>query len=267
MMQPMKLRLILLIFVLAACGSSDAQQTLEANYVAAGTQVADLRLSATVQGARARTTVDAVQTDASLAATRSQFLESTLVALDAPENAIATFRAQSLGAQATAPPTDAPAPNSTPSLIAGSDPDSTPTPTIPPITPLVPTQGAPPLPTSSDPDALRLEDPAMATGVDNNGCAVGVTTQFSSDTQEIYIVARGVNIPANRVTFEARWFREGQPIGPVYSYSPQEAYDSLCIWFFVDQTDFAFEPGSYSAVMTIDGSNAFQPLPFTITAP
>lgn len=123
------------------------------------------------------------------------------------------------------------------------------------------------MPTSADPDALRLENPTTATGVDNNGCAVGSTTQFSTNAQEIYIVTRAVNIPGNSVTFEARWFRDGQAIGPVYSYTPNQPTDSLCIWFFVDQTDFTFEPGSYSVVLTINGDNAFEPLPFAITTP
>ncbi len=267
----MKLRLFILVFILAACGTNEARLTLEANHVAAGTQVADLRLTATVQEARARTTVDAIQTDAALAATQSQFLEATLVALDMPEESVATFRAQALVSQPTAQPTNSPQPNTTPSLIAadddGRDNVDTATPTIPGITPLAATRNAPAVPTSSDPDALRLENPALTVGVDDNGCAVDSRTQFSTNAQEIYIVARAVNIPAGGVTFEARWFREGQAIGPVYSYSPDQAADSLCIWFFVDQTDFTFEPGNYSAVLAINGSNAFDPLPFQITTP
>lgn len=264
----MKLRLLILVFFLGACGVDDTRLTLEANHIAAGTQVADLQVTATVQQARARTTVDAVQTDAALAATQSQFLEATLIALDVPEERVATFRAQALVSQPTPQPTNSPQPNTTPSLIAAeNNSENPPTPTIPGITPLAPTQNFSAAATPADPDALRLENPAIATGVDDNGCAVDARTQFSTNAQEIYIVARAINLPAGGVTFEARWFREGQAIGPVYSYSPDQAADSLCIWFFVDQTDFTFSPGNYSVVLTINGSNAFDPLSFQITTP
>ncbi|MCA9914011.1 MAG: hypothetical protein KC496_11705 [Anaerolineae bacterium] len=267
----MKLRLLILVFFLGACGTNDTRLTLEANHIAAGTQVADLRLTATVQQARARTTVDAVQTDAALAATQSQFLEATLIALDMPAESVATFRAQMLVSQPTPQPTDSPQPNTTPSLIAAEGSDAqggnTPTPTIPGITPLAPTQNIQVAVTTADPDALRLENPTTATGVDDNGCAVDSRTQFSTNAQEIYIIARAFNLPASGVMFEARWFREGQAIGPVYTYSPDQAVDSLCIWFFVDQTDFTFTPGNYSVVLTINGSNAFEPIPFQITTP
>lgn len=236
---------LLLILLLSACGSSEAQQTLVSNHAQAGTQLADLRVSATVLAARAQTTLDFAQTDAALAATQSQFLESTLVNEGVSAEQLATERARILSGEVTLPP------GATPEATASSPAPANPNPAGQPT----PTAGS---------NGPRLENPQLATGTDANGCAVGATTQFRTDSREIYVVAIARDIPANSITFEARWFREGQPIGPVYSYRPDYDVTQECVWFFVDPTDFAFEPGSYSVVIDMQGEPAFEPLPFTI---
>src|SRR5687767_11440250 len=106
-----------LLLNLTACGSNDELRTLEANHLLAGTQLADLRITATVQAARALTTVDAMNTRAALAATQSNFLESTLRATGFAQEAIETQRQIVLGSSPTPLPSPTLNPESSEELL------------------------------------------------------------------------------------------------------------------------------------------------------
>ena len=84
---------------------------------------------------------------------------------------------------------------------------------------------------------------------------------FGMDVSEIYVILPAFNISANSYTFAARWQKDGQPIGPVYDFTPDFDSDSLCIWFFVDDTDFPLEPGTYNVSIDINGQPAAGPVP------
>lgn len=259
-----------LLLMLSACSAVDEQATLAANHALAGTQISDLRLSATVGAARARTTVDYSNTQAALAATESRFLESTLSSRGTSIAALEEQRQNLLGSTATATqPPDMPAgtPENTPLAVAMSAPLETPTPTVPIVTPfgLVST---PTLPVTqpADPNAPRLEAFTLASGVGADDCALEPRSAFDADVAEIYIVATAVNLPAgSRV--EARWYRAGSAIGPVYSFEPDFAIERACIWFYVDPSDFEFTPGEYAVDVTLNGVPASPMLPFTIGTP
>lgn len=262
-------RLILLltsILLLTACGTDNSLQILETNHALAGTQVANLRVTASVQAARAQTTLDFMQTRPAFAAIQSVALESTLEADGTDTSYIQTQRALILGSS--------PTPSITPTFAAEETENlnlptftpisETPTPTIPGVTPIFPTETAvPTLP--PDPNALRLENPRTALAAGSDGCGTNLTSSFTINTQEIYIIVTAFNLERQGTTLSARWAYEGQPVGPVYDYTPDRDYEQLCIWFYVDQTDFDFLAGNYTVTIDIDGVPAFAPLPFTIS--
>jgi hypothetical protein len=258
--------IITMILLLAACGSDNTVRTLEANHMLAGTQIADLRITATVQAARAQTTLDFMQTRAAFAAIQSGLLESTLAADGTDMPYIETQRAIILGSS----PTPSMAPVLAAEATEGVDSPTftpvseTPTPTIPGVTPIFPTASKtatlPP-----DPNALRIENPITALAAGSDGCGANITSAFTVNTEEIYIIIKAYNLRAREVTFSSHWTYEGQAIGPVFEYTPERNYDELCIWFFVDQTDFEFLAGDYTVGIDIDGAPVFAPLAFNIS--
>jgi hypothetical protein len=269
----MKLLTVLTLIVallFTGCVDNSTQLTLAFNHAQVGTQVADLSLTATVQVARARTTLDFITTRSAAAATQSQFLESTLVATGFAPESLANFRQQQIQ--------ERPTPTITPTV--GLSPESanenavltttptqataTATATVPAVSPYAPVQAASATQAFVvDVNAPHLENPVLATGVDSDDCAIGVTTQFSTSSPAIYVVAEAVNVPSDSV-IESRWFRGVEPVGPVYTFAPDFNIERACIWFFVDSSDFEFIAGQYSVDLTLNGASATPLLSFSI---
>lgn len=256
--------------LLIGCTDNSAQSTLEANHRQVGTQVAELRLTATVQAARARTTVDFILTRSSAAATQSQFLEATLIATGFLPEMLSYFRQRQLEARPTATLTPTPDAFASPQSDRSSDDnvlfqlDESPTPTLPAVSPFAPNVPARPTQTLvNNITSNNLQNPVTATGVGNDDCAIGVTSQFSTGSAEIYIVAEAVDV-GNGDVIEARWFRDAEAIGPVYSFAPDFEIERACIWFFVDPSDFEFIAGQYSVDLLLNGEPAISPVPFSI---
>lgn len=255
-----------LIFILSACATTESSLTLEANHAIAGTQVADLRITASVQAARAETTLDFMGTRASLGATQSSYLELTLIATGFPADSIATQRQVILGNTATPRPTlTLPAETSNQVIETSAPMLETFTPTVPGVTLNAPQPTATTfIQASPDPNGLRFGNLVTATGAGDTGCGTGVSSIFAAGVPEIYVILPVFNITANEVTFAARWQRDGQAIGPVYDFSPDFDAEELCIWFFVDETDFEFLPAQYSVTIDVNGQPATNPAPFII---
>lgn len=257
-----------LIFILSACATTESSLTLEANYALAGTQVADLSITATVQSARAETTLDFMGTRSSLGATQSIYLESTLIATGYSEQALATQRQLILGSTATPRPTFTPLPlasSDTTDLIATAPPMlETVIATVPGVTVNAPQTATPFTQATQDLNGLRFGSLVTATGAGDDGCGTGINSIFSSDVGEIYVILPVFNITANQSTFSARWLRDSQLVGPIYDFSPDFDADELCIWFFADETDFEFLPASYTVIIDVNGQPATNPAPFII---
>lgn len=107
-----------------------------------------------------------------------------------------------------------------------------------------------------------LTNLVMASGVGSDGCATGITSQFSSSTAELYVVATASNIPAG-TRIIASWELNGQQIAS-YDWTPDYTISQECIWFFVDQTAFAFTAGSWSVTLTAEGLGVGGQVAFTI---
>ncbi len=214
---------------LTACQrQNEAELTLVAQNISLQTQIAEVRETATVDTERLQITVDYMGTLVG----RAEDQHSQLVATQAAQNPPPD--------NAAAAPTDLPLPNGAVTTAA----DATATP--PPET------GAP-----------ALVDAVMAPGVGDDDCAVNPTSDFTTDTQEIYIVARGVNIPAG-TNIAARFSIAGQEIS--HDFTPDFDIEDACVWFYIDQTDLAFTAGTWSVQLELNGTPVSSPIPFTIAA-
>jgi hypothetical protein len=155
----------------------------------------------------------------------------------------------------------------TPTLLPG-------TPTQPGVTPLAalvtPTATiTPAIVNTADPTQPRLVQPRLGTQVSTEpgtvDCVSNPQTEFTPQTEEIYISVRVENAPAG-TQFASRWLLNGDEI-ITHSYTPDFPIDGRCIWFFVDQTEITFTPGSWSVEMLINGQQVLEPQSFTIVDP
>src|SRR5690348_1326014 len=84
--------LVLLAALVAACAGNPADNALAEEHSRNGTQIAVLRVTATVQSARLQTTLEFSQTQVAFAATQSQFLKATLVATGFDQSQLDAFQ-------------------------------------------------------------------------------------------------------------------------------------------------------------------------------
>ena len=261
--------LILLALFIAACTSGD-DDSLATNHALAGTQVADLRVTASVQAARAQTTVDFWGTRSSSAIRQSNAFQSTLAAAGTPTEFLATNQARYISVRPTETLTLTPSPT-----IEGGDNVAPPvqftapvavSPTIPGVTPFSllsterPTQT--PRPTV-DANRPTVSNAQLATSPGEDDCGTGFSTTFTNNTPEIYITVFIQSALPNTL-FESEWKRGDTTVG-IFSYTPDFAISEACIWFFADQSDFAFEAGDYSVTLLANGQPITPVLPFTIS--
>lgn len=233
----------LLLMVISGCAGGSAGSQLVSDHEFASTQIADLRITTTVQKARIQTTVDFVETRVAQVATQSQFLKATLVQRGTPMADLIQFQEQVMEQPVIIEPASTQAANSTP--------------TAPVVTLLAPPTAVP--------DEPRLEQPVMTLAVGPDDCAVGQTSVFSTNDAEIYVVARAYNVDVG-TQFSSRWLLNGQQVVQ-HSFAAEFEFDDACIWFFIDETDTEFTPGSWSVVLEVNGRQGLAPIPFSIEAP
>lgn len=240
--------LFLLVWVCSACSSNGTDDLVATQHSIASTNVAVALASATVQAARLETTLDYVSTRVSFAATQSQFLKATLVEAGTPIDYLEAYQRSVLQGDIVLP-----TPTARPQATAASAQQMTQIAlTVPSVTPLA---------TASADTSPRLENIGMATGVGDDDCATGTVLQFTADVPEIYVVATAYNItPGTRLA--SRW-RIGEE-EKVFVFTPDFVINGACIWFFVDQTDFTFIPGTWSVTLEINGTPAAPPTQFAI---
>lgn len=216
------------VFALAACEASDMQLTVKAGHEIASTDMAGLRSTATVARARMQTTQDFVLTRVAEVGTAERSLRSTL------------------GALGTVGP-----------LVENLSSDEA------AFTPLPgPLIGATDAPAARGNEA-RLDDIALASGKDRQGCAIDRNPRFTSDSAEIYVIARAYNIPVDAV-ISSSWRRLGREVASI-SFRTSYPIHGDCLWLFIDQSDAAFAPGRWSVELRLDGQ-VLGMLPFQIFA-
>lgn len=234
-----------LCLMMTACVDNSARRTLEADYGVASTRLAELAGTATVQSARLQTTLDYATTRVARVATRSQFLKATLVEYGTPQSVLDAFQ-QQVSDGAIVLPTATPLPAVTPDT-----PQTAPEPSNPSASPTPPPAGG-----------TRLANPVTALDVGDDDCASGVTDRFSPDEDAIYIVATAIDVSAG-MTLTSRWSLAGEERVRL-DWTPDFDIAEACIWFFIDQSDTAFTPGSWSVILDINDSPVTPPVPFII---
>lgn len=107
-------------------------------------------------------------------------------------------------------------------------------------------------PSSAAEAEMSVSNLATAAGVDqNSGCSSGATSQFSPNSERIYVTAHVAALGAETI-FRVDWLRENELL---FSLDWEAGYskDFECIWFYVTPEDFAFAPGDYQAAMYVNG--------------
>ena len=243
---------------LSACASNPPQSTATAIYERARVEAESLRATATVVRARMNTTLEYAAARVAQAEAAGEFLQFSLISLGTDTNYVATnvSRIDSAPTQialATATATrQAEVSLVTPMAFATLAPSPSPT------RPAAPSQ---PQATAAGP---RLENIAMASGVNSNDCAIDVNPVFTPASTEIYVVAEAHNIPAG-AKISSRWHRRGIEVA-YFSFDVENRIDGNCIWFFIDQTDTAFVVGAWSVELLVDNVPASSPVAFQVSA-
>lgn len=243
----------LLAVLVAACRpQNEVELTLVAQNVDLKTQIAAIYETATVDADQLQITLEYMNTQVAQAQGQNNDLRATLVARGTEPAAITNPQAQpftpasTAAANSTLPADPQSAGTPVPGQTTGGQP------TIPP-TPTEATEGSQP----------ALTGIVMSTGVGDDDCAQGVTSTFTTSTQEIYVVATASNITPG-TTLLSRWFRESEQV-VTHDFTPDFNIDGNCIWFFMDQADAQFTPGTWSVQLEVNGAVAGAPVTFTIT--
>ncbi|MFW5709316.1 MAG: hypothetical protein ACOCX5_03745 [Chloroflexota bacterium] len=256
---------LLVSMLLVACGetSGTAQQTLVAHDASMGTLRAAVAATSTANVERLLSTLDYSELQLTRVNEISGRMQSTLRARDIDINLSITQTptpgptSAIVVATSTAPP---PPGNFTPSPTR----EITATPTDVPVTPVFST----PTPTSQiiiSNDKLR--DVVLATGVGSDDCATDAVDSFTSEADQIYIVARAFDIaPGTTVTSVWERTSTGEALA-TFAFTPDFEIDDECIWFFATPEDFAFTPGNYRVTLQVEGVPADIPVGFSIVTP
>lgn len=99
---------------------------------------------------------------------------------------------------------------------------------------------------------MRVSNLSTAQSTDpDSGCSAGTVTEFSPDSERVYVTARVASLRSGTL-FEADWQFDGRTIYRV-DWLSDFSRSFVCIWFFATPVDFPFLPGNYSATLYVDG--------------
>lgn len=245
--------------MLAACGTTSVeQQTLTAHDAYMATALNNIHQTATSQAERLQITLESAEQRIERISTQGGQMIATLEERGFTIN-------QTPEPLTPTPNLNNPNPTRPPLIgvnnLATSNPNASPTPVR-----VTPFQTATPIPKATSaivadvPQILR--EIVLASSVGNDDCAINPTNTFTPQTEEIYIVAHAVELP-DGTTLTTRWLRGTDEL-VVFDYT-YDFVEDACVWFFADQTDFEFTPGSYSIVIEVNGLTFGEPVPFTIS--
>jgi hypothetical protein len=241
-----------LMMVLVGCSSQGMSLTLAANHHTQGTAFYDVEMTASVGAGRLQSTQDYFTTQAAYMATQGQFLRSTLIARGTPIEVLDAYQQQ---IESGGNPLPTRTPRSTPTFAPLLPP--TPLSSGPGIaTPVPGSNEIPPTanallavtPPSSGP---RLVNLTTAPGVGDDDCAQNASTTFATSTSEIYIVATAYEVTAG-MTLASQWDVSGQQ--RTFEFAPDFDIDGACVWFYIDQSQFTFQPGEGHVSLSLNGT-------------
>lgn len=235
-----------ILYLASACATppSNNQQTLIAEHDVAGTELAYERTTATIEAARLRTTLDFAGTQVGFARDQNEFLRSTLIA----RGTDSAFINESLGRiEISALPSPTTRPPDSPAISPSSLNDAATLSITPPADSIA---------------QSRLSNPIITNSVGENGCARVINPILTPQSEAIYVVVTAQNIAAG-TQIASRW-RQGEQEIAFYDYVPTTDIINECVWFFIDQTDAVFSPGTWSVTLELAGQVVGTPIPFVI---
>ncbi|MDX1993823.1 MAG: hypothetical protein SF029_15660 [bacterium] len=254
---------IITLLMTACSGMSQSEQALVEQNNALGTQIADLRASATVSSDLLMATLEQANTSIARVNQQQDQMIGTLRARGmAPEagaiNPLMSTATPTFAAQTGLVTPVAPGGGVTPFGTSSSVQTFGPTPGAPVPNPAL-TPGTTPLPasttTTSSGGSNTLTNIVTSSGVGADDCAASPSSQFTTSTQEIYVVATA-NLTSG-TTVLSRWLQNGTEVA-TFDFTYEFNVSGSCIWFFANQSDFAFTPGSYTVSLEVNGVVAGQ---------
>ena len=180
--------------LIGACSDNNGQQTLVADNAALGTQISDIRGTATYARDYLAITQEYIETAVNQVTQQYGDLVATLKSVGLDPTTLAQITPDAVIVTATPfPQVNVTQPQSTPEVV------STP---LELVTAIVPTE---------TPGEAQLYNPVMAEGVGDNDCALASTTSFLAISPKIYVVATAANIVPGMV-LGSQWFRDGTQV-------------------------------------------------------
>lgn len=242
-------------------GPSTAEMTLSVQNQVLNTEIAAIRATATVEADRILVTLEHAQTAVNDVDDQTQDLQATLAAQGLPPVDISSISPVPESVFATPPPIIDPSTLNNNVAPIGITPAAT-SPVI------IPNQNNAALVITSvavqQQAAGPLQNIVTSDSVGSDDCALNPSTTFTATTPEIYVVARAVGVgPNDNIT--SRWFAGGSEIIS-YDWTPNFEIENACIWFYIDQDEVMFTPGSWSVQMELNGQTVGSPVAFSIVA-
>ena len=261
--------LILMMFaliLLSACNFFSQPVDLQTENLQneqAGTQIAAVRATATVNADHMIVTLSSAQTAVGAVDQQSTRIVATLIAQGTlfVDGSVITPIIPTLAPQADS---GSPVPQIANPLLTPGAPqvsgqgsaqgDVSLVPTAPPAVPVE-------QPTF-DPNGPSLTNITLTEQVGTDDCPVKATTSFSSAATDIYVTAVANNVGENN-TLTAAFSLNGQNV-KTYPWTPGFTIHGACIWFHMPSSEVQFTPGNWTVALAIDGTPVGSPIPFTI---
>ena len=116
-------------------------------------------------------------------------------------------------------------------------------------TPLFPANNPP---TATPNISATFVQATTATTVSNDtGCAQDSVTNFETTEDQIFMVTVARNVEPG-TTFYTRWLRQGGTSFETVSWTPEEFFEEVCIWFYIEPSDLTFQAGSWSVELVVN---------------
>ena len=93
----------------------------------------------------------------------------------------------------------------------------------------------------------------VATGAsirESDGCIASPQATFNIRAERIYVTGTALNLQQG-TDIRVEWRVDGQTVTQ-NSWTSDRNAQTLCVWFFMEQTDAAFVPGNWSATFYVD---------------
>lgn len=98
----------------------------------------------------------------------------------------------------------------------------------------------------------------------SDGCVVDPREQFNPLVPRLYATFVAFNLTAGTLFRVEWWWTTNQQMMFSDSWTADQDYEELCVWFYVTQDDVTFEPGTWQARLFVDEVQMTSPQRFEI---